>query len=47
MKKHWGALAGILAVGLILRVIVIGTRGIWYDDAFSILLAERSLPEIM
>lgn len=37
----------ILIIGFILRVISIGSRGIWYDDAFSILLSNRSLGEII
>jgi mannosyltransferase len=39
-------LGGILLLGLILRLICIQTRGIWYDDAFSIFLARQTLPAI-
>jgi mannosyltransferase len=47
MRRHWGILAAILGLGLVLRIIAIDSRGIWYDDAFSIFLAERSLGEIV
>ena len=48
-KRHaalWQFLI-VLALALILRLIVIGTRSIQYDDAFSIFLSERSLAEII
>ncbi len=48
-KRHaalWQFLI-VLALALILRLIVIGTRSIQYDDAFSIFLSERSLAEIV
>jgi 4-amino-4-deoxy-L-arabinose transferase-like glycosyltransferase len=47
MRKQWGMLAAVLVIGLVLRCIAINARGIWYDDAFSIFLAERSLVEII
>jgi len=34
-------LAALIAVGFILRVTALSTRGIWYDDAFSFFLAQR------
>jgi hypothetical protein len=37
----------LLLIGLGLRLICIQSRSIWYDDAFSILLSERSLPQII
>lgn len=37
----------ILAGGLVLRLVAIGSRPLWYDEAFSILLARRSLDEIV
>jgi mannosyltransferase len=37
----------ILSLALGLRLIRIQTRGIWYDDAFSILLSEQSLATII
>jgi len=40
-------LPAILALGLGLRCVGLNTRGIIYDDAFSILLASRSLTEIV
>jgi 4-amino-4-deoxy-L-arabinose transferase-like glycosyltransferase len=45
-KPEWLILSGILLLTLILRLLFIGQRGIWYDDAFSILLSRRSFPEI-
>jgi mannosyltransferase len=38
---------GVLLLGIALRLVVIQTRSIAYDDAFSIFLAERSLPAIV
>lgn len=40
-------LAGILLLAAILRSINISTRSIQYDDAFSIFLSARSLPQIV
>ncbi len=37
----------ILLTGFLLRLIKVNTRGIWYDDAFSILLANRSFADII
>jgi mannosyltransferase len=37
----------ILLTGIFLRLIKVSTRGIWYDDAFSILLANRSITDII
>ncbi len=37
----------ILLTGFLLRLIKVSTRGIWYDDAFSILLANRSFADII
>jgi mannosyltransferase len=47
MRKQWGMLAAVLVIGLVLRCFAISTRGIWYDDAFSIFLAERSVIDIV
>ncbi len=38
---------GAMVLGMVLRLIRVQSRGIWYDDAFSILLSERSLSEII
>jgi len=46
LRADWQILA-VLAVALALRLVMLGTRSIQYDDAFSIFLAERSLPEII
>lgn len=40
-------LASVLALGLALRLIVIESRSLQYDDVFSIFLSARSLPEII
>lgn len=49
-SREWFArcpLGWILLVALILRLIAIDSRGLQYDDVFSIFLADRSLPEIV
>ena len=43
--RYW--LAGILVLAGFIRCLGISVRGIQYDDAFSIFLAERSLPQII
>ena len=40
-------LAAILGVGLLLRLVALRTRGIWYDDAFSLFLARRDVASIV
>jgi mannosyltransferase len=47
MKKSRWLLIAILVGGAVLRSINLQSRGIQYDDAFSILLAQRSLPQII
>ncbi|NPV76885.1 MAG: phospholipid carrier-dependent glycosyltransferase [Anaerolineae bacterium] len=47
MRKEKIGIWGILFVSLILRCVNIDARSIQYDDAFSIFLAERSLPDII
>ena len=47
VKKIPLDLISILLVGLVLRLVNIGFRAIWYDDAFSILLARRNISEII
>ncbi len=37
----------ILLSGFLLRLIKVDSRGIWYDDAFSILLANRPITDII
>lgn len=44
-RGHWKTI-GLVALALILRVCMLNERGIWYDDAFSILLAKQPLGEI-
>ncbi|MBI3914004.1 MAG: glycosyltransferase family 39 protein [Chloroflexi bacterium] len=38
---------GILFLAFVLRLFALGTREIWYDDAFSLLLARRDLASII
>lgn len=40
-------LYGILGLGVLLRVLLLNSRSIQYDDAFSVLLSGRSLAEIV
>jgi mannosyltransferase len=37
----------ILMLGFLLRILLLQTRGTWYDDAFSIFLSGRTFPEIL
>lgn len=37
----------ILLLGILLRVLFLQSRGIWYDDAFSIILSRRQIVEII
>ena len=45
--KHSLPIILILGLGCILRCVHIGTRGIWYDEAFSILLARQDLRSVI
>lgn len=47
VKRKFGYLLAILLIALALRCIALDQRSIQYDDAFSVFLAERSLPEIV
>jgi mannosyltransferase len=46
-KRQTWILVGLLSLALVLRVIRIQSRGIWYDDAFSIFLSEQSFERIV
>lgn len=46
MKRTW-VLMGILALATALRFANLGGRPIWYDEAFAVLYAGRSLSEIL
>ena len=46
-RKHLFAISGVMVIGLVLRLINIVGRGIWYDDAFSIFLARQNLAAIV
>lgn len=47
MNKDRAFLAGIFLLGLVLRLLFAEGRSIQYDDAFSILLAQRPLADIV
>ncbi len=47
MKRNSRLLLIILAFSLTLRALYLGSREIWYDDAFSILLSGNSLASIV
>ena len=47
MRLQHKQLVGIIVVSAVLRLLFIDSRSIQYDDAFTILLASRSLPEIV
>ena len=40
-------LVAVLSLGLLLRLIALRTRGLWYDDAFSIFLARQDVARIV
>ena len=46
IRQEWFILSAIVLLAVVLRLLFIERRGIWYDDAFSILLAKQSLPQI-
>ncbi len=46
LKMRWG-LVGILAIGLVLRVVQLQGRSIAYDDAFSYFLAQQDFTKII
>lgn len=41
LRWKYAPIAAILALAFALRLVAIETRPLWYDDAFSVLLAER------
>ncbi|RME57112.1 MAG: hypothetical protein D6795_00055, partial [Deltaproteobacteria bacterium] len=44
--KRWGVLLLIVAVAALLRLWGLGGKSIWHDEAFTLLVARRSLGEI-
>lgn len=40
-------LAGVLLLALVLRVINLGERSLWYDEAFAVLFAEKGLDAML
>ena len=45
MKSKWQVI-GILWLAFVLRLIALNARPLWYDDVFSVFLAEKNLPTI-
>jgi mannosyltransferase len=45
--RRFVSTAGVIGVALVLRVVALQTRGIWYDDAFSIFLARQGPSQIV
>ncbi len=41
------ALIGLVAGGAFLRLFLIGNKSIWLDEAFSIVISQRSLPDLL
>lgn len=41
MRRTWGALGLILLLALALRLVNLGGRTLWYDEAFAVLFAEK------
>lgn len=47
MWRRSAPLVAVLSLALLLRLIALHTRGIWYDDAFSIFLVRQDVPRIV
>ncbi len=45
-RRGFSTLLAILLLGFGVRMIALGTRPLWYDDTFSVFLAEKDLPTI-
>jgi mannosyltransferase len=45
-KNEWVLLSALLLMAVGLRLLFIAKRGIWYDDAFSILLSRQNFSQI-
>lgn len=46
ISERW-ILAAILALGLGLRLIALGSRSLWYDEAFAVLFSEKGLSAML
>ncbi len=46
LHKYWKGMC-LISLAVFLRVLMINQRGIWYDDAFSILLAKQPIAQIL
>ena len=44
--KNNGQVIGVLWLAFALRLIALNTRPLWYDDVFSVFLAEKDWPTI-
>lgn len=44
--RWWELLVLALLAGASLRLIGLGTKSLWFDEAFTVILSEKSLPEI-
>ncbi len=47
MKRTFWMLIGVLILAMALRLINLGGRPLWYDEAFAVLYANRSVSEIL
>jgi uncharacterized membrane protein len=47
LKREEVSLAAILLLALVLRLINLGSRNLWYDEAFAVLYAEKSFSAIL
>lgn len=43
----WAALAATIALALGLRLVHIGARSLWYDEAFSVFVSEPNVPDMV
>jgi predicted membrane-bound mannosyltransferase len=46
-RREMGLILAFLLFGLAVRLWRLGDRGLWYDEAFAILFAERGLPAMI
>jgi uncharacterized membrane protein len=44
--SRWWLLVLMILVGAMLRLAFLGSKSLWFDEAFTVLLSERTLPEI-
>ncbi len=46
IPKRWLVLISILLLAFVLRLFALNTRPLWYDEVFSVFIAEQDLPRI-